>query len=65
MIQRTTWKLLEPDTSNGFGVQVINTLTTKDKEEFDDYINFLKENVGDGLTYDWRNMTCAIDIDME
>ena len=60
----TNYKVLPPNTVQGYTVQVINTLSTFDKEEFDDYVKFLKENVGDGLFYrELINKTCTIDTE--
>lgn len=43
------WHTLEVDTTNGYGVQVINTFTSKDKSEIDTYIEWLKVKFGDGF----------------
>ena len=58
----TTWRIINPNTAVGYGVEVINTLTTENKEEFDDYIKFLKENVGDALIYEHTDKTYTIEI---
>lgn len=58
----TTWRIINPNTAVGYGVEVINHLTTEDKEEFDDYIKFLKENVGDALIYEYKERTCTVEV---
>lgn len=48
------WHMLEVDTENGYGVQVINTFTSKDKAEIDTYIEWLKVKFGDGFVCESR-----------
>ena len=60
----TNYKVVSPSTVNGYAVQVISTMSTFDKDEFDEYVKFLKESVGDGLFYQHDfNRTCTIDTE--
>ena len=54
-----TWKDAGCNSACGYCVQVIHTLSTFDKAEFDRYIQFLKENVGDALMFDFEPCVTA------
>ena len=53
------WKDAGCNSAGGYCIQVIHILSTFDKTEFDKYIQFLKENVGDALTFDFEPCVTA------
>ena len=54
-----TWRDAGCSSVGGYSVQVIHTLSTFDKMEFDEYIKFLKDNVGDALTFNFKPCVSA------
>ena len=54
-----TWRDTGCSSICGYSVQVIHTLSTFDKTEFDEYIQFLKDNVGDALTFNFKPCVSA------
>ena len=54
-----TWRDAECNSASGYSTQVIHILSTFDKAEIDRYIQFLKDNVGDALTFDFEPCVTA------
>ena len=43
------WYRMTEDSTNGYGVQVVNTFHSFDKAEIDNYVKWLEEKFGDGF----------------
>ena len=54
-----TWRDAGCSSACGYSVQVIHTLSTFDKMEIDKYIQFLKDNVGGALIFDFESCVSA------